>query len=245
MAHPDQVFELPNVDQEEQSNAQDTHRDSLREEDIAPPEKVEQQDEPGEVAEGDAEGEMEAEESEYDDDGNKIEKKKVVAPVIVKKDKSGRISSDKDQMIELTGWTQTVIQSSATVLCFANYREAFVNISSIDMKTRRKQNLKTFHLNAKPTKIFQIDDNNMLFGTEGGKIEHWKIDEGACQKIYDAHPESEAGISSIIEIQSKSPLLRGEEYKEGEAQEFRLLATASSGAKEFRLWRLNNATKEL
>ena len=57
------------------------------------------------MAEGDAAGEMEAEESEYDDDGNKIEKKKVVAPVIVKKDKSGRISSDKDQMIELTGWT--------------------------------------------------------------------------------------------------------------------------------------------
>ena len=88
--------------------------------------------------EGDGE-DMENEESEYDDDGNKIEKKpKVTAPVVVKKDKSGRISSDKDQMIELTGWTQTVIQSSATVLCFANYREAFVNISSIDMKTRRK-----------------------------------------------------------------------------------------------------------
>jgi hypothetical protein len=35
----------------------------------------------------------------------------------------------------------------------------------------------------------------MLFGTEGGKIEHWTIDTGVCKKIYDAHPESEKGIS--------------------------------------------------
>lgn len=38
----------------------------------------------------------------------------------------------------------------------------------------------------------------MLFGTEGGKIEHWKIDDSTCVKIYDAHPESTAGISAIL-----------------------------------------------
>lgn len=75
-----------------------------------------------------------------------------------------------------------------------------MNIACFDLKSTRKTNLKTLHLNASPTKIFQIDENNLLFGTEGGKIEHWKIDEAACQKIYDAHPESEAGISAILEI---------------------------------------------
>jgi len=43
----------------------------------------------------------------------------------------------------------------------------------------------------------------LLVGTEGGKIEHWKIDgEGELIKTYDAHPESTAGISEIIEIKS-------------------------------------------
>lgn len=65
--------------------------------------------------------------------------------VIKKKDKSGRISSDKDLMIEID-WKQTVIQSSATVLCLSNYRESFVNLATIDVKTRRKVNLKNFPL---------------------------------------------------------------------------------------------------
>lgn len=85
----------------------------------------------------------------------------------------------------------------------------------------------------------------MLFGTEGGKIEHWKIDDAACQKIYDAHPESNAGISSIIEIKSESPLLRGEPSKDAAPDSFKLIATASAGAKEFRLWHLIKETCEL
>ena len=50
----------------------------------------------------------------------------------------------------------------------------------------------------------------MLFGTEGGKIEHWSIENERCENIYDAHPESQEGISSIMEIKSKSELLTGE-----------------------------------
>lgn len=60
-------------------------------------------------------------------------------------------------------------------------------------------------------------------------------------KIYDAHPESPKGISSIIEIHSRSPLLRGP----NDDGSFRLIATASEGAPQFRLWRLNTAQKEL
>jgi hypothetical protein len=56
---------------------------------------------------------------------------------------------------------------------FSNYREAFVMIAVIDLKTSRMNKLKTFKLSAKPTKMYQIDENNILVGTEGGKIEHW------------------------------------------------------------------------
>ena len=48
-------------------------------------------------------------------------------------------------MIEID-WKQTVIQNSATVLCLSNYRESFVNLATIDIKTRRKVNLKNFPL---------------------------------------------------------------------------------------------------
>ena len=145
MEHPDRIFGLPNVDQEEQSNVQDTHRDSIKEEEIPPPKKEEEKDpEDG--------GEDNEEDVEEDEDGNPIPKK-VVPPPVVKKDKSNRISSDKDQMIEIK-WNQTVIQESSTILCFANYRESFVNIACIDLKTQRKNYLKTLNLNASPTKIF-------------------------------------------------------------------------------------------
>lgn len=85
----------------------------------------------------------------------------------------------------------------------------------------------------------------MLFGTEGGKIEHWKIDDACCAKIYDAHPESPAGISAILEIMSDSPLLRGEPHKDADPKSFKLIATASAGAKEFRLWHWINASCEM
>lgn len=138
-----------------------------------------------------------------------------------------------------------MIQESSTILCFANYREAFVHIAVIDLKTQRKNYLKTLNLNASPTKIFQIDENNMLFGTEGGKIEHWKIDDATCVKIYDAHPESTSGISEIVEIKSESSLLRGEPHKGAAADSFKLLATSSFGDKNFRLWHLMKDTCEL
>ena len=104
-------------------------------------------------------------------------------------------------MIEIE-WNSQILESS-TILCFANYREAFVTIASLDIKIRRKTNLLTLQLNASPTKIFQVDPSNLLIGTEGGKVEHWKIDgEGELIKTYEAHPESSAGISEIIEIKS-------------------------------------------
>mgnify|MGYP003331307899 CR=1 FL=1 len=36
MEHPDKIFGLPNVDQEEQSTGQDTHRESIKDEELPP-----------------------------------------------------------------------------------------------------------------------------------------------------------------------------------------------------------------
>ena len=80
-------------------------------------------------------------------------------------------------MIEIS-WSHTVIQSSATVLAFSNYNDQVVNLGIIDLKMRNLKFVNTFKLSAKPTVLYQVDDNNMLFGTEGGKIEHWTIDNG-------------------------------------------------------------------
>lgn len=154
---------------------------------------------------------------------------------------SGRISSQLDQMIEIQGWKETIIQISAFVMAVSNYNQSFVNITIIDLKMRRQNLVKTFNTSRKPTKLYQIDENNLLVGTEGGKIEHWVFNENACKKIYDAHPESDAGISAIIELKSNSELLRGG----GASADFKLIATASSGAKEFRMWKLQLSTSTL
>ena len=53
------------------------------------------------------------------------------------------------------------------------------------------------------------------------------------------------GISAMVNIKSKSDLLRGEVWQEDAEPEFQLMATASFGAKEFRLWKLSNALKTL
>lgn len=60
-------------------------------------------------------------------------------------------------------------------------------------------------------------------------------------KVYDAHPESDAGISAIIELKSESKLLRGSSND----SHMKLIATASYGAPQFRLWRLNTQKPEL
>lgn len=112
----------------------DTHRESIKEAELPPIKLEEEEKEASEEGAGDKP--EEEEEEEFDDDGNPIPKKKP-EPVKVKIDKSNRISSDKDQMIEMR-WNQTAIQESSTILCFGNYREAFVNIICIDLKSQRK-----------------------------------------------------------------------------------------------------------
>lgn len=167
----------------------------------------------------------EDEEEELDEDGNPIEKKEP-EPVKVVKDFSNRIASEKDKMIELIGWTETIIQNSATVIAVSNYKESFVYITIIDLKMRRQHQFKRFNLAQRPTTLFQLDEENLLIGCEGGKIEQRCFSQNEPTRIYDAHPESDAGISAIIELQTSSELLRG---KNDDAA-FKLIATASEGA---------------
>jgi hypothetical protein len=52
-------------------------------------------------------------------------------------------ASAKDRMIELK-WKPGVIQTSSTVLSISNYNDNQVIIVVIDLKTRRKNIIKTF-----------------------------------------------------------------------------------------------------
>lgn len=76
-----------------------------------------------------------------------------------------------------------------------------------------------------------------MVGTEDGIIEHWSIEKEELINTYEAHPTSPQGISSIIEIKSSSDLLwQGAPLK---GENTRMIATASHGCPEFRIWVMN------
>lgn len=134
------------------------------------------------------------------------------------------------------------------MICFSNYKESFINISSFDLKTGRRANLKTYNLSARPTRLFHLDQSHILVGTEGGKIEHWCLDDEAsvCRNVTEAHPESDAGISVITELHSQSPLFRQALPEEkGPKDNFRLLVTASAGSNIFKVWKMKVDAKNL
>ena len=54
----------------------------------------------------------------------------------------GPQASDRDKMIELRYRLQN--QNSSTVLCFSNYNESQILLAIVDLKTRRKNIIKTF-----------------------------------------------------------------------------------------------------
>jgi hypothetical protein len=88
-----------------------------------------------------------------------------------------------------------------------------VIIATVDLKTRRKIIIKTFKNEHRPTFLYQIDEDYILVGTEGGFLEYWSKDEVLGDSI-QAHPESQDGISSIIELKTQSELLWGPDIPE-------------------------------
>ena len=65
---------------------------------------------------------------------------------------------------------------SATIIIISSYNEQHVIVAVVDLKSRKKNirfNLKT---KRKPNFLFQVDDFNLLVGTEEGFIEQWELD---------------------------------------------------------------------
>lgn len=58
---------------------------------------------------------------------------------------------------------------------------------------RRQHQVKKYNLKEKPTFLYQLDGENLLIGTEGGKIEQRIDDKNTCDeplRTYEAHTES-------------------------------------------------------
>ena len=84
--------------------------------------------------------------------------------------------------------------------------------------------------------------NTLLIGTEGGYIEQWSIEGHKLVEIYDAHPGSVEGVTSIIELNTSNKLLWGD-IKEEERDSYKLIATAAFGCPEFKIWKFYNQEK--
>lgn len=135
---------------------------------------------------------------------SKPEPVRPVAPKIV----GAPVPSEKDRMIELK-W-KGLIQSSSTMLCTSNWTEKKTIICNVDLKTRRHVISWQVLNNRPPTALFQVDEDFLVVGTEGGKMEIWSIDQKKIVKFMDTHSDCKAGISSIVELKNPSYLIRGE-----------------------------------
>lgn len=173
---------------------------------------------------------------EEEDDEPKKKKKpepvRPVAPVLV----GAPVPSEKDRMIEIK-W-KGLIQSSSTMLCTTNFTERITIICNVDLKTRRHVISWQVKNNRPPTALFQVDEEFLVIGTEGGKMEIWSIEQKKIVKYMDTHSDCKAGISSIVELRNPSYLIRGER---GEADpNCRFVITSAFDKNEFKIWKLIN-----
>jgi WD40 repeat protein len=82
----------------------------------------------------------------------------------------------------------------------SNYTERLTIICNVDLKTRRRTLTWTVKNNRPPTALFQVDEDFIVVGTEGGKMEIWSIELKKIVKYMDTHSDCKAGISSIKEL---------------------------------------------
>jgi len=170
-----------------------------------------------------------------DDDEKKKKKPEPVRPVAPKLVGAPE-PSIKDRMIEIK-W-RPLIQSSSTMLCMSNYKERLTIICNVDLKTRRRTLTWTVKNNRPPTALFQVDEDFIVVGTEGGKMEIWSIELKKIVKYMDTHSDCKAGISSIKELKEPSYLIRGER-KEADPNT-RYVITSAFDKNEFKIWKLVN-----
>lgn len=223
----------------------DTHRDTNAPEEAEPEVQEEEKgDMEGEGEEGEA-GEAEEDAvSEYTDGGTKIEKKAVIKEE-PKRDFSNRISSSRDQMIELDPQNLAQAQSSTACLCFSNFNQKFIAVQTFDLKTSRRLPVKMVECQAAPTKLFQLDDSNILVGREDGKIDHCDLKATGSEWVnsYDGNTEQDGPITIILELKTKSKLVRDAVEAAGPKDDFRLIVTASGNSGLLRFWKLDKKLK--
>jgi len=156
-------------------------------------------------------------------------------------------ASEHDKMIEFVfkNSKNSNLLPSATIIVISSFNEQHVIVAVVDLKSRKKNikfNLKT---KRKPNFLFQLDDFNLLVGTEEGFIEQWEFDFQLNQNLLkteiQAHSGSQEGISSIIEVDTSSQLIRGSK----ETDSFSLIATACWNVNEFRIWKYNLESRSL
>jgi len=186
--HPDRLFTLFNIDGDEEALA------PLQPPPPEPEPVVVVKKEPEVDSDGNPIEEEEAEEEPAEEEEPKKKKKaepvRPVAPQLVGRPEP----SVKDRMIELNPW-KGLIQSSSTMLCISNFTERLTIICNVDLKTRRRVLVLTLKNNRKPTALFQVDEDFIVVGTEGGKMEIWNLETKAIVKYMDTHSDCQAGIS--------------------------------------------------
>ena len=157
-----------------------------------------------------------------------------VAPVLIGRPRP----SVHDTMIELTMWKGLQL-SSSTMICMSNWTECLTTVCEVELKTRKRVLKRSFKNNNSPTILFQIDEDYLLVGTAGGKIEMWNIETEKIAKFHDAHDESPLGISSIVELKEPSYCLRGE--RTAADPEVRYIVTSCFDRPEFKMWKMQVA----
>lgn len=78
----------------------------------------------------------------------------------------------------------------------------------------------------------------MVVGTVGGKMEIWDMNEWKIVKYMDTHTDSKKGISSIVELNEPSYLIRGE--RKAADPSVRYVVTSAFDKAEFKIWKLVN-----
>jgi len=219
--HPDKLFSLFNFDADEEALAP-----------LQPkPEPVEEKVVVKRKKNEDGEDEEEEEEEEVPEEEEEADKKpkgpvREIAPVLI----GAPEACDKDRMIEVI-WSGFNVNSTA-LLCATSNIEMQTVICCVYFKQNKRVILKTFKNKEHPTCVFQGANSILFVGTEKGMIEFWSFEDDTMLKQMEAHCDSAAGISQIIELKNPGSLItRG---ASGERKKF--LVTTAFDKPEFKMW---------
>ena len=147
--------------------------------------------------------------------------------------------SERDMMIELVFDKAVVMQSSSTILAVSCFNNKQVLICNVDIKTRSKSIRHKIDTKENPTYLFQIDDDYLLIGTQGGKFEIWNIgiltqETPTIKDAIDAHPGSSQGVSQIFKLRNPSPMVMLDKGDENCS----FLVSSAADKPEILIWRM-------